>query len=396
VRALNRLEIVGETFRHALNSLAVVLPDWLRAQTEAEWVDRYGPRFLDSRLPESKGEREELATSIGADGHALLTAIFAVDTPVWVRTIPAVQTLRQAWVQNYTWTTQGTLRWRTNEELPPANQFVSTPYDLDAHYSQKRTTSWVGYKVHLSESCDVDLPHVITNVETTSAPTSDDAVTPRIHAALEQRNVLPDIHLVDTGFIDAELIVESERQYNVDLYGPVRGDYHRQAREGKGFAAQDFVIDWTLQQATCPAGKTRASWTPAIDKRTNAVIKVKFAMRDCKRCVSRDDCTTSPRRTVTIRPKEQYLALQKRRVYQGTREFKQTYGKRAGIEGTISQGVRVTGLRRARYVGAAKTHLQHLATATVINLLRVSDWLDEHPRAKTRQSRFECLFPKAA
>ncbi len=396
VRALNRLECVGATLRHALNSLAVVLPDWLRGHTEPEWIDLYGPRFLDSRLPESKIAREELATSIGADGHALLTAIFAADTPRWVRTIPAVQTLRQAWVQNYTWTIQGTLRWRTNEELPPAHHFMSSPYDLGAHYSQKRTTSWIGYKVHLSESCDVDLPHLITNVETTSATTSDDAVTPVIHAALERRNLLPTIHLVDTGFIDAELMVESERQYAIDLYGPARGDYRRQAREGKGFAAHDFMIDWTSQTATCPTGKTSASWTPAIDKRTNAVIKVKFAMRDCKQCVSREHCTTTPRRTVTIRPKEQYLALQKRRVQQGTLEFKQTYAKRAGIEGTISQGVRATGLRRARYVGAAKTHLQHLATATAINLLRVSDWLDERPRAKTRQSRFERLFPKAA
>jgi len=237
---------------------------------------------------------------------------------------------------------------------------------------------------------------LITNVETPSATTSDDAVTPVIHAALERRKLLPTIHLVDTGFIDAELMVESARQYAIDLYGPARGDYRRQAREGKGFAAHDFMIDWTSQKATCPAGKTSASWTPAIDKRTNAVIKVKFAMRDCKQCVFRERCTTTSRRTVTIRPTEQYLALQKRRVQQGTLEFKQTYAKRAGIEGTISQGVRVTGLRRARYVGAAKTHLQHLATATAIKLLRVSDWLDERPRATTRQSRFERLFPKAA
>jgi transposase len=396
VRALNRLECVGATLRHALNSLAVVLPNWLLAHSNRDWVDRYGPRFLDGRLPESKNEREALATIIGADGCALLIAIYATDTPEWLRNVPAVQTLRQVWIQNYTWTVQGTLRWRTNEELPPARQFISSPYDLDAHYSQKRTTSWVGYKVHLSESCDAKLPHLITNVETTSATTADDAVTPVIHAALEQRNLLPAVHLVDTGFIDAELLVDSEREYGVDLLGPVRGNYHRQAQEGQGFAAQDFTIDWASLQATCPVGNTSISWTPAIDKRTNAVIKIKFSMRDCKRCVHRVQCTTGPRRTITIRPKDQYLALQRTRARQGTTEFKQAYAKRAGIEGTISQGVRVTGLRRARYVGEAKTHLQHLATATAINLLRVCDWLDERPRATTRQSRFERLYHIAA
>jgi transposase len=69
-----------------------------------------------------------------------------LDAPHWLRTIPAVQTLRQVWIQNYTWMTQGTLRWRTNDEIPPAGQFISSPYDPDARYSQKRSTSWVGYK----------------------------------------------------------------------------------------------------------------------------------------------------------------------------------------------------------------------------------------------------------
>ncbi len=216
VRALNRVECVGATLRHALNCLALVAPDWIIAHAQPHWLDRYSRRFLDDRLPESKVEREALATSIGADGQVVLTALSAADAPGWLREIPAVQTLRRVWVQNYTWTLHETLRWRTNEELPPASLFISSPYDLDAHYSQKRTTSWVGYKVHLTESCDDDFPHLITNVETTSAPTADDAVTPTIHAALAQRDLLPSEHLVDTGFIDAELLVESDKQYAID------------------------------------------------------------------------------------------------------------------------------------------------------------------------------------
>ena len=247
VRALNRLEGVGATFRHALNCLAVVAPDWIVAHSQPAWLERYGPRFADDRLPESTAEREALATTIGADGQALLTAIAAPDALPWLDQVPAVHTLGGVWIQNYTWTLQGTLRWRTHEELPPAGQFISSPYDLDAHYSQKRTTSWVGYKVHLTESCDDDLPHLITNVETTAATTADDAVTPRIHAALAERDLLPSVHLADTGFVDAELLVESDRQYAIDLLGPVRGNYHRQAREDHGFAAHNFRIDWDAE-----------------------------------------------------------------------------------------------------------------------------------------------------
>ena len=71
------------------------------------------------------------------------------------------------------------------------------------------------------------------------------------------------------------------------------------------------------------------------------------------------------------------------------------YAQRAGIEGTISQGVRRCGIRRARYRGLAKTQLQHLATASAINLLRVAEWLDETPQAKTRRSAFERLYAQS-
>jgi transposase len=373
VRALNRLECVGATMRHALNSLAVVVPDWLLAHSHPDWLERYGPRMEDYRLPESKDDRAAFATIIGADGL----------------------TLRQVWIQNYTWTEQDTLRWRTNEELPPSAQYIGSPYDLEARYSQKRSTSWVGYKIHLTESCDADLPHLITNVETTIATTPDDAVTAQIHQSLKQHDLLPDVHLVDMGYIDAELLVESEQQYQVDLLGPVRGDYRRQGRENKGFAAADFVIDWDARQARCPAGCTSITWNPTIDQRENPVIRIKFAMRDCHACAHRSDCTDGKRRCISIRPREQYEALVQRRKRERTETCKEEYAKRAGVEGTISQGVWRCDIRHARYRGLPKTRLQHLATAAALNLVRVADWLDETPCAKTRHSTFARLYRQA-
>jgi transposase len=392
VRALNRLECVGATLRHALNSLAVVLPEWLRALAHPDWRERYGPRMEDYRLPESKTERVALATLIGADGLALLQAVDGPDAADWLAAIPALVTLRRVWFQNYTWTEQETLVWRTNDEIPPSAQYIGSPYDLDARYSQKRTTSWVGYKVHLTESCDPELPHLITNVETTIATTPDDAVTAQIHASLEKHDLLPSVHLADMGYIDAELLVESERQYKLDLLGPVRGNYRRQGREGKGFASSDFVIDWEARRATCPAGRTSVNWNPTIEPRGNQVIRIKFAVTDCRACEHHADCSDGERRCVTVRPREQHEALLERRKRQVSESFKAEYDKRAGVEGTISQGVRRCSIRRARYSGLAKTRLQHLATAAGMNLLRVVDWLDETPRAKTRHSTFERLY----
>ena len=149
VRALNRLECVATTMRHALNSLALVVTAWLRDHSPADWVERYGPRVEDYRLPTSKADRVALATTIEEDGGALLEAIGAADAPEWLRSIPAVHTLWMVWIQNYTWMTETTLRWRTNEEIPPSGRSMSSPYDLDAQYSKKRSITWVGYKVHL-------------------------------------------------------------------------------------------------------------------------------------------------------------------------------------------------------------------------------------------------------
>ena len=394
IRALNRLECVGETLRYALNSLAVVAPDWLKENSQPDWVERYGKRVDDYHLPKSQDERQAYACLVGTDGHRLLDAIYALETPTWLAHVPAVETLRRVWVQQFYRTERG-IRWRTDQEgFPSSLLMIGSPYDPQAHYAKKHTTSWVGYKVHLTESCDENQLHLITHVETTAAPTGDGEVIPTIHETLKNQDLLPHRHWVDTGYVEAELLVESKRDYGVDLYGPARGDQKRQAREGKGFAADQFQVDWEQQQVTCPQGCASQSWTPAQDRNGNPVIKIKFASSDCRVCPSLRDCTHTkrPRRAITIHPQPEQEALRAARQRQSEPEFAKQYGKRAGIEGTISQGVRAFGLRRARYLGQAKTHLQHILIATSMNLVRICQWLAGEPQAQTRQSPFAKLL----
>ena len=305
--------------------------------------------------------------------------------------------LRRVWVQQY-YLCGEVIRWRTAEEIPPAAVMISSPYEPDAHYAKKYTNSWVGYKVHLTETCEPDAPNLITNVETTAAPIADDALTEQLHSALQTKNLLPSKHIVETGDLDAELLLTSQQQYGVELIGPTRPDYHWQARAGQGFAAADFSIDWAQESATCPAGKQSSSWTPALDQRGNAVSKIKFAGTDCGACPSQKLCTRSqpPRRTVTIRPDQHYQALQAGRQRESTPEYQEEYARRAGIEGTLSEGVRAHRLRHARYIGQPKTHLQHLLTAAAMNLKRIFNWLVEAPREATRTSHFARLMAQPA
>jgi transposase len=398
VRALNRLEGVGDTMRHALNT-PVVAPEWLRAASHPDWRDRYTRRAEDDRLPTTLAARAALALTIGHDGWRLLAAIDHPDAPPWLREVPAVAILRRVWIQNYLW--DGTqLQWREADNIPPAAQFISSPDDLEAHYARKHTTQWVGYKVHLTETCEDDLPHLITHVETMIGPAADGAATPKIHEALQQRGLLPGTHIVDTGFLDADLLVDSQHDYGVDLLGPTRLDYPWQAREAAGFDAQHFQIDWDQQHATCPAGKVSTGWTPAGDNRGNAVIKVKFSTKECRRCDHLAQCVRSkkryPRRTLTIRPQPQYQALQAARQREATAAFQAAYARRAGIEGTISRGIRSTRLRRTRYRGLARVHLGHLLTAAGLNVLRLGEWFLETARAKTRITPFTRLMADSA
>ena len=394
VRKLNRLETIGETIRATLNTLATVAPDWLRQFAPAEWYDRYETRIEESRLPRQKKEREAWVRTVGEDGIYLLTHIYESETHSWLWEIPAVQILRQVWVHQF-YHQDGALQLRKPEDLPPASLRFDSPYDPEAHYGTKRQTHWNGYKVHISETCDDDQPHLITHVETTIAPQSDADMTEPIHEALAEKELLPGTHLADAGYVDAEQIVNSQTEHDLHLLGPVRPDTSWQTIENTGYAITDFVIDWESKLAICPNGATSSAWTPKKDAWDNDVIGVKFSNKDCGPCSTRSCCTrqvTAPR-SLTLRPQLQHEALQKSRQQQKTKEWQKQYAKRAGIEGTISQAVRGFGLRECRYIGLAKTHLQHVLTAAAINLARLDAWFTGKKRAQTRISRFAALRP---
>ena len=240
IRNLNRLECVGETLRAALNALAVVAPDWLSDLVEGDWFDRYSKPVEESRLPRGTEARNEYAETIGRDGMKILEAIYdEPNTPLWLQKIPVIENLRRTWIHQY-WVKDGQLHWRSHKDLPPAGLRSNSPYDTEARYGNKRHTTWMGYKVHLTETCD--------------------------------KNV-------------------------------------------------------------------------------------------------------------------------KRRKQQGSKKWLKQYNARAGVEGTISQGVRGFGLRECRYIGLDKVHLQHILTATAINAIRLGAWFEGVPLAKTRISSFAKLAP---
>ncbi len=394
VRTLNRLERAGETLRAALNEVATVAPEWLQAMAPAAWYGRYGRPVENYRLPKTETARQDLAAAIGADGQQLLSAIDAAVQQPELAQLPMVQVLRQVWAAQYV-TEDGRLRLGSAAELPPSAEQISSPYDPDARYSNNRDTSWVGYKVQVTETCDpaCEGPHVITNVETTPATTPDDNMVAVIHSSLEKRGLLPSEHLVDKGYTDSHVLVDSRQGYDVAIVGPVADDPSWQAREG-GLTKAAFGVDWDRKVVTCPAGNESISWLPSTYAKNGMVFEARFARRDCFPCPLRPHCTRGKRepRTIGLQAREHFEALQDARRQQKTEAFRESYAARAGIEGTHAQAISRCGLRRCRYIGLAKTRLQHVLTAVAINLVRVAEWCAGTPVAKTRCSRFAALY----
>lgn len=392
IRNLNRLEMVGETMRHALNSLAVVVPGWLRAQAPAEWFERYSRPFSEWQLSHSETKREELAETIGQDGFDLWEMISQSPQAELLRLVPAVETLRQVWLQQY-YVDEGRPHWRQPKDMLPSRQKIISPYDTEARFSVRRNTRWQGYRVHLTETCDEDQPLLITNVETTTSASLDLEWTDTIHRHLQEKDLLPKDHLVDAGYVDAQALAEGRSIYGLDLIGPTKPDPSWQARQGELYGIASFAIDWEKEQVTCPQGQVSLGWYPARNSCGEPVVLAQWATAVCRACPTRRQCVRAPvtPRAIKFLPKDRHIALQQARRRQTTDEFKKTYARRAGVEGTVSQGTHVCGLRRSRYRGMAKTRLQHVFTAVALNLKRLAAWFEETPRAQTRLSRFAAL-----
>jgi hypothetical protein len=403
VRSLNRLELAGEALRAALEALAAAAPDWLATVIDPSWAERYGARIDTLHLPSSETKKRELAVSYGRDGYLLLDAVTAPGAPSWLTELPAVQALRRIWVQQYYRSIDGRggqeviRREPQDKGLPPGRARIVSPYDLEARYSEKRGTGWDGYKAHFSETCHEPqadgtqpAPNLISMVATTTATVPDVAMTESIHNQLDEYDLAPGEHVVDAGYTSAELLLAA-RARGITLIGPGLADTSVQARTG-GYTAGAFDIDWQNEQATCPQGKTSTSWSPGTQRGTQAIV-VRFAVADCRDCPVRDRCTTAKGRgrQISLRPREIHEAVQAARAEQTTEEWARRYRIRSGVEGTMRQATHVTGVRRARYKGLAKTRLEHATAATAINLIRLDAWWTGHPLDRTRTTHLQRL-----
>jgi transposase len=197
-----------------------------------------------------------------------------------------------------------------------------------------------------------------------------------------------------SAYISAKRILDSRDLHTIDLLGPVHVDPSWQAHTPGAFEVSQFPIDWDDHVVTCPQGEQSIAWHPGKDAKGESVVQVGFAQPTCRACPLRGHCTTAQAtgRSLTLRfPPERHEMLLAARARQQTPGFHDIYQARCGVEGTLAQTTRLTGLRRARSIGQRKTHLQHLFSAPATTIVRLVCWLEGAPFAKTRISRFAAL-----
>jgi len=429
VAALNRLELAGESVRAALEALTAAHPDWVAQRIcVPDFARRYATPLTSWRPPASQAKQDELAIAYARDGYALLEAVCDDSSPAWLRELPAIGVLRRVLLQNCTRAITGgkeVIKRREKEPdgdgLPPGHMRIASPYDTDARWGVKRGEFWLGYKLHITETCDDAPPctcpdargeagpagrggarehgkgcahlvfaNLITSVATTDATVTGNQMTGAIDDDLAEKNLPPGQHYLDSGYLSAALLVSEAARHGIALIGPLPADRSRQARAGTGYDRARFTIDYDRQIATCPQGKTSASWTPWT--RNGATAIATFSATDCGPCPARPQCTASKhnRRQLAILPREAAQAQAAARTAGTTLPFAADYARRAGVEGTMHQAAS-HGARRARYRGLPRTRLDHAFMAVALNLLRLHAYWTGTPLDRRRTSHLARL-----
>jgi transposase len=408
IRVLNRLERVAETLRAALNAVATVAPAGLQAITPLAGYARSSRRIAESRLPKVTAEREVDAHTVGEDGFLLLDALETPAVPEGLRALPSLEALRRTWQRHDERTARTpaspgepleyAVRCRTSREWPPAAEGIASPDDVEARSRHKRDTQWTGDMVHVSATCEPTAPHLLPPVHTTPATVHEAQCTTPIQQALVDKDVPPQEPLVAAASVSSARLVQSRDAQGILLRGPTRPSQGWQTQGEGAYTIDQFAVAWDQPHVRCPQGHLSVAWWEHGGGQGSRPIIVAFAKHTCGPCPVRAACPRAkhPGRRLRLPPQDQYEALAAAQTWSASEAGQQRDKRRAGVEGTLSQGVRAFGLRRTRYGGVAKPHVQHVAIAAAIHIDRLVAWLDARPRAMTRISRFAALAPANA
>lgn len=380
VKVLNRTELVLEAVRNAIEALSDADPDWLASITQSEWIERYYlSRPFNYGLPRRHKSKIELAQAAGEDGFFILYCIEQTREPKRTKLskLKAIVTLRQI-LEDQFYPPEGkngpTLR--DEKELKPSGERLVSPHETDARMATKRGQTWTGYKLHTTETCTAGGPNFITDTRIEPATKNDSLTLPDVVMRLDERKMLPEKLLADSGYVNATFYSKARIELGLDILSRLVNGHSWQSQIKNGFDISRFKIDFAKREVRCPRRVKSKRWK--ISKAGD--INVFFPEDKCCVCPAKERCTKATRRVLHLQPEPVFREQQFMRQRQDTTDFKLEYSARAGAEGTQAEFVRVAG-RRSKVRGQNKTNLTYVLAAVAVNFGRFfRHQLGLHPR----------------
>jgi len=365
VKAMSWLECAMETLRLGLADLEAEVGRKKRPEFWERLWGLYVQGQLDWRL--SRTEHESRYRQCGQDMRELLEWIDRNDPKLKDR--EAVKLLRRVFDEQFE-VVEGKLQ-LTQRRRPRS---VQNPHDPDAHYADKGTKQWIGYKVHVAENVDPEQPikkkgepdeHFITEILTTEAAQDEMAgLTEALRREQEHHEITPQAMYTDAGYVTEHTLTQAE-QNGMELLGPTRPDPHKGAYNTEG-----FHVDIAKRQAVCPQGNLSTQCSRIKDNYMQTeYYRIEWG-HQCDICPVQKQCTHSKsgRRTLVVGLRHDLV--QRRREQMREAGFAKTMHPRNGVEGTHSELVRGHGLRRTKYRGLSRVSLSHYLMGAACNVKR--------------------------
>jgi transposase len=365
VKAMSWMECAIETLRLVLEDLEHEVGNKEGPEFWSRLWELYVESHLDWRL--NKIEQANRHRQCGKDMRYLLEWI-ATENPKLAER-EAVKLLRRVFDEQFE-VVEGKL------ELSPQrpSHAVQNPHDPDAHYANKLTKQWTGYKVHVAETVDPEVPikkkgepteHFITEMFTTEAAQDEMAgLTEVLKREQQHHEITPQAMYSDAGYVTEHTLTQAE-QNGLELLGPTRPDPHKGA-----YNSDAFQVDVDKRQAVCPAGKLSTQCSRIKDSFMGTeYYRIEWG-NQCDSCPVQKHCTRSKggRRTLVVGLRHDLVEQRRREMKEAG--FSERMHPRNGIEGTHSELVRGHGMRRTKYRGLSRVGLSHYFMGAACNVKR--------------------------
>ncbi len=370
VRAMSWLECARETLRLALVDLRA---EGGRTKPPEFW-ERLWESYVQSKVDWRLSGKEQTSRhrQCGQDMRELLEWIDREDPRLGERA--AVKLLRRVFTEQFE-VVEGRI-----ELISRRPSFaVQNPHDPDAHYANQLTKQWIGYKVHVAETVDPQLPikkkgepaeHFITEILTTEAAQDEMAgLTAVLQQEQQYHEIEPVAMYADAGYVTEHTLTQAE-QKGMELLGPTRPDPHK----GR-YNTEAFHVDVETRQAVCPEGKLSTQCSRIKDNYMGTEYYRLEWGNQCDRCPVQKQCTRakSGRRTLVVGLRHDLV--EKRRKAMRDAGFSKSMHPRNGIEGTHSELVRGHGIRQTKYRGLSRVGLSHYFMGAACNVKRLLNLL---------------------